>query len=100
MPKNSKSTPTKEADAVDVREARIAKLLDRAERQEQELAALRPPDGVISTPAMGLNNPWHNTSLLNLPPVPSQAAPMDPARTLDLEEKKADKADTLRCDRG
>ena len=95
MPK--KSTPTKEADDVDVaaRDARIAELQDKLKRQEQELAALRPRDGVISTPAMGLNNPWHNTSLLNLPPVPSQAAPMDPARTLDLEEKKADTADTL-----
>ena len=60
-----KKTPTKEAD--DARTTELQELQDKLKRQEQELAALRPRDGVISTPAMGLNNPWHNTSLLNFP---------------------------------
>ena len=60
MPKSSKSTPTKEADDVDVaaRDARIAELQDKLKRQEQELAALRPRATELSLP-----RPWDSTTL-------------------------------------
>ena len=102
MPK-TKNTPTKEPDEDPA--AEIAALKAQLQRRDQEVAALeralRPSDGIISTPApvIGPNNPWNKPQPLrnttNLPQplsVASQAAPTGPARVLDLEEK----ADTLR----
>ena len=87
MPKNSKSTPTKEADEAAARYTEIAQLKELLKLRDQELAALRAPDGVISTPA-ATTDPWRDwRNLSNPPPVTSQAGS---ARTLDLnlEEEK------------
>ena len=91
MPKNSKTTRTKEADEAALLNTEIARLQELLKLREQELAVrnkkLAALDGVISTSAATTDSwrDWRNLS--NPPPVTSQAGS---ARTLDLnlEEEK------------
>ena len=92
MPSKNKTTPTptptKEPEPDPSAAAEIAAL----KAQIARLGSVLPPtDGIISTP---VPNPWHvpgrNSTLLQPPPVASQAAPAGPARALNLEEEKED----------
>ena len=92
MPSKNKTTPTptptKEPEPDQSAAAEIAAL----KAQIAALVSVLPPtDGIISTP---VPNPWRvpgrNSTLLQPPPVASQAAPAGPARALNLEEEKED----------
>ena len=83
MPKNSKSTPTKETDRIAELEEQVKRNQEQLKLQRQKLDAIEHPDGVISTPA---TNPWH--TLPKSPSVTTQAASMGSARTLDLNEEE------------